>query len=497
MSELKERIAELKGSVLPLREFVAQLAKTARVDDDVVEYLEVKQQLLLSYCVNVVFYLYMKAEGKSVRAHPVMKQLLKLRYVMEKMRSLDGKLKYQVDRLVKLSEMSPADQASQASGLLRPNPSALLGRGNDSSDEEEQQQGGGESDEEQERRAAKKGEGVYRPPKMTAMPYKESESQAAKRDSRLDKQRKKIKNSELMDSLRDEFGTAPETSGSGGISSQAGDMRALREEQAERDRFEEERFVRMTMSRKDKKSIKQRTAAATRLDNFDDIGDVGDFEEVAKLAAQSAASARGLGGRMDVEDDDAAFSGRAGKKSSSSAAALQRAVQAMASGAQGRRGASSEYSDDEDGLGDDQFGAMLAADDKKRRRAPEGRMNDFEGEEEQEEDLVEEFGQRKKAFLAKKQDHYTAEPRFAGLVEDVAEGQKRAATYEIMKNKGLTPHRKKANRNPRVKKREAYAKAVTARKGQVRDVVTGAAGKYGGELTGIKANISRSRKISS
>ena len=74
-------------------------------------------------------------------------------------------------------------------------------------------------------------------------------------------------------------------------------------------------------------------------------------------------------------------------------------------------------------------------------------------------------------------------------------GQKRAATYEILKNKGLTPHRKKENRNPRVKKRDKYEKALIAKKGQVREVITGEGGKYGGELTGIKANNARSRKI--
>ena len=67
--------------------------------------------------------------------------------------------------------------------------------------------------------------------------------------------------------------------------------------------------------------------------------------------------------------------------------------------------------------------------------------------------------------------------------------------YEIMKNRGLTPHRKKENRNPRVKKRHQYEKAIVRRKGQVREVIAGAAGSYGGELTGIKANIARSRKI--
>ncbi|KAF4147471.1 Sas10 C-terminal domain [Phytophthora infestans] len=75
------------------------------------------------------------------------------------------------------------------------------------------------------------------------------------------------------------------------------------------------------------------------------------------------------------------------------------------------------------------------------------------------------------------------------------EGGKRGASYQIMKNKGLKAHKSKLNRNPRVKKRLQYRKAVIRRKGQVRDVRVGEAGKYGGESTGIKSNLSRSRKI--
>ncbi|KAL3658336.1 hypothetical protein V7S43_016718 [Phytophthora oleae] len=75
------------------------------------------------------------------------------------------------------------------------------------------------------------------------------------------------------------------------------------------------------------------------------------------------------------------------------------------------------------------------------------------------------------------------------------ESGKRGASYQIMKNKGLKAHKSKLNRNPRVKKRLQYRKAVIRRKGQVRDVRVGEAGKYGGETTGIKSNLSRSRKI--
>lgn len=45
--------------------------------------------------------------------------------------------------------------------------------------------------------------------------------------------------------------------------------------------------------------------------------------------------------------------------------------------------------------------------------------------------------------------------------------EKRKITYQIAKNKGLTPRRKKELRNPRVKNRMKYRKAKIRRKGQV------------------------------
>jgi U3 small nucleolar RNA-associated protein 3 len=115
--------------------------------------------------------------------------------------------------------------------------------------------------------------------------------------------------------------------------------------------------------------------------------------------------------------------------------------------------------------------------------------------EDDDEDLLEKFAKKKKQFIADKKAHYTPTPRYGGIEEVVEEGERRPASYEIIKNKGLTPHRAKANRNPRVKKREMFDKKVKARKGQVQDVIKGMAGSYGGESTGIKANLSRSRKI--
>jgi hypothetical protein len=66
-----------------------------------ISYLQVKLQLLLNYSMNISFYLALKAEGKSVKDHPVIDHLVKLRTILEKTSPLDKKLKYQIDKLLK------------------------------------------------------------------------------------------------------------------------------------------------------------------------------------------------------------------------------------------------------------------------------------------------------------------------------------------------------------------------------------------------------------
>ncbi|XP_060605929.1 something about silencing protein 10-like isoform X2 [Ruditapes philippinarum] len=71
---------------------------------------------------------------------------------------------------------------------------------------------------------------------------------------------------------------------------------------------------------------------------------------------------------------------------------------------------------------------------------------------------------------------------------------KRGISYQIEKNKGLTAHKKKELRNPRVKHRMKYRKAKIRRKGQYREPRT-EMHKYGGEISGIRAGIKRSVKL--
>lgn len=80
--------------------------------------------------------------------------------------------------------------------------------------------------------------------------------------------------------------------------------------------------------------------------------------------------------------------------------------------------------------------------------------------------------------------------------EEVGPDGKRAISYAIEKNKGLTPHRKKDVRNPRVKKRKKFEEKKK-KLASIKPVYKGGEGRggYGGELTGIKKGLVRSTKL--
>uniref|UniRef100_A0A1E1XB62 Putative disrupter of silencing sas10 n=1 Tax=Amblyomma aureolatum TaxID=187763 RepID=A0A1E1XB62_9ACAR len=86
------------------------------------------------------------------------------------------------------------------------------------------------------------------------------------------------------------------------------------------------------------------------------------------------------------------------------------------------------------------------------------------------------------------------EERLEEEPEEAAGDDRRGITYQIAKNKGLTAKRKKEYRNPRVRHKMKYRKAKISRKGQVREVRTELQ-KYGGELSGIRAGVTRSIKM--
>jgi hypothetical protein len=70
--------------------------------------------------MNINYYLLLKAEGKSVKEHPVMQSLLRIRTLLEKLRPLDKKLKYQIDKLVRLANLEETQQHMDGTNEEKP-----------------------------------------------------------------------------------------------------------------------------------------------------------------------------------------------------------------------------------------------------------------------------------------------------------------------------------------------------------------------------------------
>ena len=83
-----------------MRKPVVQVRKGELATAEGVSYLEAKYLLLLHYCMHLVFYILLKAEGRPVRDHPVIARLVEIRAFLERARPIDKRLRYQMDKLL-------------------------------------------------------------------------------------------------------------------------------------------------------------------------------------------------------------------------------------------------------------------------------------------------------------------------------------------------------------------------------------------------------------
>ena len=57
----------------------------------------------MSYSINLIFYILLKINGKLVKSHPVIEKLLFLRELLKKLKPIEKKMEYQINKLLRLS----------------------------------------------------------------------------------------------------------------------------------------------------------------------------------------------------------------------------------------------------------------------------------------------------------------------------------------------------------------------------------------------------------
>ncbi|KAK2757550.1 hypothetical protein FQN54_004519 [Arachnomyces sp. PD_36] len=256
---------------------------------DGISLLNTKSELLLSYLQNLVFLIVLQLrnlqdQSSGGKSHDsslhteVVKKLTELRIYLERgVRPLEGRLKYQVDKVLKAADDAERaqlranaagkkkDKSSSRKSEAQGSDSDVSGSGSEESDSDEASEGEGVDDlayrpnlaafsrpsEAKERKSSStkaSGDGIYRPPKIkpTALPPPPAEREA----------RRPQKSHAIDEFVTAEMSSAPMAQPSIGSTIQQGGRRMIsqqqREKDAERRTYEENNFVRLPkMSKKE------------------------------------------------------------------------------------------------------------------------------------------------------------------------------------------------------------------------------------------------------
>ncbi|KAF5901187.1 neuroguidin, partial [Clarias magur] len=232
-------------------------------------FLDLRYQLLLFYLQDVAHLISIKADGQSLKEDGAIHRLVTIRTVLEKMRPLDQKLKYQIDKLVRtavtgsLAENDPLH--------FRPNPENLVSKLDQSEESDDDDDDDGR--ERNKKDSGKKGTTKprrYIPPKIAPMHYDGDLTEADRQKELVEKRKKAAFRSSVIGELRQQYSDAPE------------EIRDRQDFQTERDireeqhrkNYEESMMVRLSVSRDQKSKKRRMMGMSSQLNSITHFGDI-------------------------------------------------------------------------------------------------------------------------------------------------------------------------------------------------------------------------------
>jgi len=261
---LQKLLEELQTQLKELKDFTASICTRVQEKNlptkSGLSLLEVRRHLLLNYCSRVLFCLLRKSEGKSINGHPVIKQMVHIRLLLEKTKPIQQKLKYQIDKLLQRQKGVMSD-ASREALSFKPRPNLLLPKDDRVSLTGKLPSKGAQKDGEEP-------VGVYRPPKINPTSVDQAEQNQMRRRETSDRVKRNAKRNSAISELRNDLLQRPEEASTGGAANLRKD-----EEDKELDEFEEDMFIRLQPTKESKKKINKKTNV-TSYAEFDDLNDL-------------------------------------------------------------------------------------------------------------------------------------------------------------------------------------------------------------------------------
>ncbi|KAI1888997.1 hypothetical protein AGOR_G00174520 [Albula goreensis] len=210
-------------------------------------FLDLRYQLLLFYLQDITHLITIKSDGGSVKDNSALHRLVTIRTVLEKMRPLDQKLRYQIDKLVRtaltgsLAENDPLQ--------FQPNPENLISKLSESEESENEENAAKSSGKKECSGVSKK----YVPPRIAPMHYEGDMTEADRQKDKADKLRRAALRSSLIQELRQQYSDTPEE-----IRDRS-DFQTERQsrEELHRKEYEESMMVRLAVPRREKNMRKR------------------------------------------------------------------------------------------------------------------------------------------------------------------------------------------------------------------------------------------------
>ncbi|OWF37389.1 neuroguidin-like [Mizuhopecten yessoensis] len=248
-------------------------------------FLEMKYQMLLSYLINLTYVLLQKTRGQSIQADLAIFRLTEIRTVLEKLRPIDQKLKYQIDKLIRTAVTG--DSGSNDPLRFKANPDNMINKlEGEASDEESN------SDEEKERKPR-----VYVPPKLAAVHYDGDETMEDKKQRQQEKAQRRAASSSVVRELAHQLTDAPEEI------QETRDLHRMKVDKRAKEikEYEEQYFTRVSVSKKERNAARRlgTTSSLNSLTQFDDIsalmGDGGDTHQDGPSRKKQKTGGKGKG----------------------------------------------------------------------------------------------------------------------------------------------------------------------------------------------------------
>jgi len=241
----KTLLADLCENIEKANSLVGALA--AKVEDDQLDtargisFLDMKNSLLLQYLIDLTQVMSMKLAGESIAGDACVDRLIEGRTVLERIRPIDQRLRYQIDKLVRIATTGQLGESDPL--RFKPQPGNLASRLAAGS--------GSESDGDEPAAAGRKSKegSVYVPPRITAVHYDGDDTTEARRERQLAAARRRALSSSVMQELGKQYLDTPE---------EVHDMsdtyrqRSTREE-VERTKYEEDFMVRLPETKQDQR----------------------------------------------------------------------------------------------------------------------------------------------------------------------------------------------------------------------------------------------------